>query len=144
MSSSRPGASPTNIRSALGLPTPYTTCVRVLERRHFSQTTARRWRSPSRSVWAPASAGGGRLKPASTLATSKCVYPKSRSSNSSWRRASSMTDFRDHQIENPVGHHDLRGPLDLRGRPVAADDQHFVLIGIEADGTVGDVVGHDQ
>src|SRR5438046_485602 len=76
-------------------------------------------------------------------ANSRWVYPKSRNNKSSLRVASSMDAFHD-QVENPIGHHDLRRALDLGRRPIARDDKHFVLIGVEPDRSVGDVVGHDQ
>src|SRR2546430_1697602 len=47
LSSWKPGASPTNIRSACGSPTPNTTCVRPCARRHFVQPAT--WRPKSSS-----------------------------------------------------------------------------------------------
>src|SRR5690242_1547621 len=57
LSSWKPGASPTNIRSASGSPTPKTTCVRPSARRHLSQPPT--WRanaSSSLSGWSVAAA----------------------------------------------------------------------------------------
>src|SRR5947207_2893034 len=47
LSSWKPGASPTNIRSACGSPTPNTTCVRPCARRHLVQPAT--WRAKSSS-----------------------------------------------------------------------------------------------
>src|SRR5689334_4985875 len=76
-------------------------------------------------------------------ANSKCVYPRSRSSSSSLRTLSSM-QTRNYQIEDSVGDDDLGRARDLRLAAVAGDDQHLVLVGVEADRRIADVVGHDE
>src|SRR5713226_4286204 len=144
MSSSRPGASPMNIRSAFGLPTPYTTWVLLFDNRHFSQAVTTRSSSARRSC------GGQRPSAVQTAVggcpppMSRCVYPNSRRSSSSRRRSSVMRQALHDLVENAVRDHDLRCPVDLDPLPVAREYQHLVLIGIEADRWIADVVCDDQ
>src|SRR5437867_3211433 len=136
-SSSRPGASPTNIKSALGLPTPKTTCVLPLANRHFSQVITIRWKSPSRSGAACRVPGGG-------ADMSRCVKPISFRNSSSRRRSSVTRQVLHDEVEDAVRDSQLRRLFDSGGRAVAGNDEDFVLIGVEADRRIGDVVRDDQ
>src|SRR5689334_15878240 len=76
LSSWNPGASPTNIRSASGSPTPKTTCVRPSARRHFVQPPT--WRanaSSSFSGWSVAAATASAATAAATGGSSEAGLP---------------------------------------------------------------------
>src|SRR6266545_2322447 len=64
LSSWKPGASPTNIRSAWGCPDPKTTCVRPSASRHFVQPAIESAKTASPSIAPESNAAAGRSVPA--------------------------------------------------------------------------------
>src|SRR3954468_18059434 len=70
---------------------------------------------------------------------SRCVNPRSLSSSSSRTRASSMKLLY-HEVEDAVRDDELRSLRDARRCSVTRDDEHLVVLGVEADRCVGDVV----
>src|SRR5439155_8023024 len=116
LSSWKPGASPTNIRSASGSPDPKTTCVRPPASAHLVQpaTTSANARSSSARVSSVTAA----TRSAATTAAAKCA---------------GLPGGADHRERRELFDHFRRAALRAVDLLVAADELLEVLLALHAD-----------